>query len=864
MGWLDQITSKIAQELEADGLDDNDRSQLELASAFVDRNDFEEAANRLAPLLAKHPRTAKVLLVAGSLATARGETETAVGLFGRAVDNAPGFAEAWLGLAQTLFQLQRHEPALDAARKALATCERETTEIRERIRAQASLVQGRVALAQSRFQDALASFNIARAHGVPDIDVAQELGSTLIHSNPAESAKWYLLAASSPKATVSVVLQAARLQTSAEAANVLLRSALARTQTPPINPLPLRARLARGLAADHQVEEAAEQLRYFNPTQVENLDAQTCVDLAETFAVLERYEQASAWSARAEEFGQVLGTDRQLSWALGTGDLTTVQAFATRIETREPAVSSLVRAALGSPADLGSLEQLLAKSPPSAINFWASYAAPRVSQDENAGTLLQSFIEIVRPLGTAHELLWDATRARANLDRPFIVALLGEFNAGKSSLVNCLVGANLAPVGVKPTTATLNTFRHGMGGVHVLYRSSSGRKTRQLSPTQLQPFLSTLSDEDAAQIDTVEIFLPEPHLQRFEWVDTPGLNAPRDAHELLTKRFMSSADLVIWVLAAQQAAKASEVAVLSELFAAHTPVLALLNKIDQVEANDVQAIRELLESALGKSVFAILNSSLKDVSSAQTCRTQVLEVLEHFSEHRTDELKQRSALASLRPLIDAALTNAAENAPKDASSALDSTTWDPAIGFIERYSDELRESYSEGLRRAAQNLREAFVSLSIRAPEEDVLNLVVAALQEVHQVTLKRMQSLPVELRNMWSAMGNRYISQTRGRLEGGLAELLVSNSGNREAQRRYLDQALPDPARFLWQPWQDEALILAERKRDALGQERAKLVASQAIHNARFTQPLAALAKRTQLAWDTIVVRLTVKDTCL
>src|SRR6266542_215431 len=54
-----------------------------------------------------------------------------------------------------------------------------------------------------------------------------------------------------------------------------------------------------------------------------------------------------------------------------------------------------------------------------------------------------------------------AGHAAEALDRPLLVAVMGEFNAGKSSFVNALAGADVAPTGVTPTTATVNVLRYG-------------------------------------------------------------------------------------------------------------------------------------------------------------------------------------------------------------------------------------------------------------------------------------------------------------------------------------------------------------------------------------------------------------------
>src|SRR4029079_4135032 len=41
-------------------------------------------------------------------------------------------------------------------------------------------------------------------------------------------------------------------------------------------------------------------------------------------------------------------------------------------------------------------------------------------------------------------------------ERPLRVAVVGEFNAGKSTFLNALLGEDVAPTGVLPTTATMH------------------------------------------------------------------------------------------------------------------------------------------------------------------------------------------------------------------------------------------------------------------------------------------------------------------------------------------------------------------------------------------------------------------------
>src|SRR5205807_2060433 len=46
-------------------------------------------------------------------------------------------------------------------------------------------------------------------------------------------------------------------------------------------------------------------------------------------------------------------------------------------------------------------------------------------------------------------------------DHPLTVLIVGEFNAGKTTLVNALLGEAILPTGIVPTTATINVIGNG-------------------------------------------------------------------------------------------------------------------------------------------------------------------------------------------------------------------------------------------------------------------------------------------------------------------------------------------------------------------------------------------------------------------
>ena len=70
-------------------------------------------------------------------------------------------------------------------------------------------------------------------------------------------------------------------------------------------------------------------------------------------------------------------------------------------------------------------------------------------------------------------------RSIAQLDRLFLLVVIGEFNAGKSAFVNALVGARVLEEGPTPTTTRLQILRYGdTPGRHIEQQSGATSSPR--------------------------------------------------------------------------------------------------------------------------------------------------------------------------------------------------------------------------------------------------------------------------------------------------------------------------------------------------------------------------------------------------
>ena len=137
------------------------------------------------------------------------------------------------------------------------------------------------------------------------------------------------------------------------------------------------------------------------------------------------------------------------------------------------------------------------------------------------------------------------------LDELFLLVVVGEFNAGKSAIINALLGKSLLLEGVTPTTTQITILRFG------------------------EEELRKVIDRNQ-QI----LFLPVEYLKEISIVDTPGTNAIIREHEILTSKFVPRSDLVLFITSADRPFTESERAFLEKIRNWGKKIIIIVNKID--------------------------------------------------------------------------------------------------------------------------------------------------------------------------------------------------------------------------------------------------------------------------------------------
>ena len=154
--------------------------------------------------------------------------------------------------------------------------------------------------------------------------------------------------------------------------------------------------------------------------------------------------------------------------------------------------------------------------------------------------------------------------ALAQLEELFLMVVVGEFNAGKSAVINALLGEEYLPEGVVPTTSELVLIRH-----------------------------SDAVDQPGADRGMAVRRLPVPWLQEVNLVDTPGTNAVIRQHQELTEHFVPRSDLVLFVTSADRPFSESERAFLQQIRDWGKKIVIVVNKIELLTTEAEQ--QEVLE-----------------------------------------------------------------------------------------------------------------------------------------------------------------------------------------------------------------------------------------------------------------------------
>jgi small GTP-binding protein len=150
----------------------------------------------------------------------------------------------------------------------------------------------------------------------------------------------------------------------------------------------------------------------------------------------------------------------------------------------------------------------------------------------------------------------------------YLVVVIGEFNAGKSTFVNALLDEPLLPTGITPTTELIEVVRYSETAQRVPVRQDATVRVWQ-HPNTLAPGVAV--------------------------VDTPGTGSVFKKHEETAKSFLHRADLVIFVLSAKRALAETERLYLDLARSYGKKIILVINQADLLKPDEQMQVKHFVE-----------------------------------------------------------------------------------------------------------------------------------------------------------------------------------------------------------------------------------------------------------------------------
>jgi Tfp pilus assembly protein PilF/GTPase SAR1 family protein len=641
---------------------DEYRDQLDQAQTLLAAGNVTAATEVLEALLAAKPDHGQALIVLGEARLVAHDPERALAAFERALRIRTGDPAALVGHGLALVGLGRYEAAISALGRAIAEAAGDRAILGDAYRG--------LGIAWRRRGDvdkAIRELRKAVAEDGEDIDARATLGEALIaDGGPYDEALRHLERAAAAPEPPALALYALGKMALGDAAVAIARERLGKARaiadrdaTPLGAQIRLEIIIAQGDAALAERDAMRAHGFFLEALQVEPRRPDLHAKIAQAHrsignldAALASYERALALGGAVETLRAAVDAaieagdgPREARWAndLLAVDPTDVRALVARGAAMAEAQPGAARALLtlaaarddvdahvwlarlalaGDPADpqapaspTGAATAALAalRVAPHHGPARQILTAARAAQLGTPGpdiaelaSFLQKLVAQRRELG---HLVGDVARAAAGLDQPLLVTVMGEFSSGKSSFVNAFIGADVAPTGITPTTATINVVRYGRerGGRIV----TADGTTLELGWDALMAHLRALTPDAARAIDRVEILVPLPQLEKIHIVDTPGLNSIQPEHEATARAFIARADAIVWVFTAAQGGKASEKRALGSIRDEGKRVLGVLNKADQLTGEETAEVIGFITGELGELVEAVVPFSAR-------------------------------------------------------------------------------------------------------------------------------------------------------------------------------------------------------------------------------------------------------------
>lgn len=264
-------------------------------------------------------------------------------------------------------------------------------------------------------------------------------------------------------------------------------------------------------------------------------------------------------------------------------------------------------------------------------------------------TLLLEKIEAVNDQNIAYkmkELLKKWQEKECN------IGFCGHFSAGKSTMINQLLGKPLLPASPIPTSANLVILRYGEPRAEISFTDGTQIKVDVSQIEQWKEYC-----KNGQEVEKVEIYDDHPYLQGgIQLLDTPGIDSTDEAHQASTEAALHLADVIIFVTDYNHVQSEVNFSFIKSLKEKGKTLFLIINQIDKHREKELSLglFQEKVQEGLaewGINVDGLLFASMKVPEHPYNQFQQIEKLLSQVKNGKNDLIEQHF-LQALQVLID--------------------------------------------------------------------------------------------------------------------------------------------------------------------------------------------------------------------
>lgn len=202
---------------------------------------------------------------------------------------------------------------------------------------------------------------------------------------------------------------------------------------------------------------------------------------------------------------------------------------------------------------------------------------------------------------------------REDIEDEMTVMIAGEFNAGKSTFINALLGQKVLSTNVTPETAMVTKLTYGEKR-KVMAHFLDGR-TQVFDDAWMEQLTAERDGEFKEvrhQLSYVELQIPAEILKEMTIIDSPGLNANNEYHTEVTERFLGRADFAIFLFHALYVGSATELKWLKKFNDHGISPYGIINRIDELNDDQLEDLIDYSHRRFGQAVAGLFGVSALD------------------------------------------------------------------------------------------------------------------------------------------------------------------------------------------------------------------------------------------------------------